>query len=86
MTKGQRAMAVAKIRLVSNQTTREAANQSGLDQTRIVQASVVLRHAPDLAPQVIAGHLSLDNAYAEAKVRKGRAETFEALVEGGHLR
>jgi ParB-like chromosome segregation protein Spo0J len=78
MTKGQRAMVVARIRLVSNQTVREAANQSGLDHTRIVQANVVLHHAPDLADQVITGSLSLDNAYEEARVRKGRAETYES--------
>jgi hypothetical protein len=78
MSKGQRAMAVAKVRFVSNQSINDAANQAGITASRVKYASVVLNHAPDLSNAILMGHLSLDNAYEEARIRKGRAETYEA--------
>jgi ParB/RepB/Spo0J family partition protein len=78
MTKGQRAMAVASVCPFSGQTQRQLARQSGLSKGLVGNAAVVLKHAPDLAPSVLAGHLSLDNAYEEARVRKGRAEAYES--------
>jgi hypothetical protein len=78
LSKGQRAMAVAKICLETKQPVREAAKQSGLKDNRVFYASTILRHAPDLSDAVLMGHLSLDNAYEEARIRKGRAETYEA--------
>ena len=42
MTKGQRAMVVAKVRLVSNQSVRGIANQSGLDHTRVFERLDIL--------------------------------------------
>jgi hypothetical protein len=78
MTKGQRAIVVAKICLETKQPVREAAKQSGLKDNRVFYASTILRHAPDLSDAVLMGHLSLDNAYEEARIRKGRAETYEA--------
>lgn len=45
---------------------------------RIAKAAVVLKHAPDLANSILAGSISLDNAYEEARIRKGRAETHES--------
>jgi hypothetical protein len=38
----------------------------------------VLHHASDLADSVLAGSISLDNAYEEARIRKGRAETYKS--------
>ncbi len=55
MTKGQRAMAVAKILETNKGTQSEAANASGLSQPRIAQARTVLRYAPDLADDVLTG-------------------------------
>jgi ParB/RepB/Spo0J family partition protein len=78
LNKGQRAMAVAKIWSVSDQTSRQISDQTKVSKTRLISASVVLKHAPDLASQVLLGHISLDNAYGEARIRKGRAETYEA--------
>jgi hypothetical protein len=80
MTKGQRAIVVAKIypepekggRGKNSSVTKEFSSE------RLSLARTVLRHAPDLAASVIAGSISLDNAYEEARIRKGRADTHEA--------
>lgn len=63
MTKGQRAMAVAKILETNNLTQGAAAKESGVSQTRIAQSRTVLEFAPDLADNVLAGAASLDDAY-----------------------
>jgi hypothetical protein len=78
MSKGQQAIVVAKVCLETKQSVREAAKQSGLKNNRVAYAFTILRHAPDLANSVIAGSISLDNAYEEARIRKGRADTHEA--------
>jgi ParB/RepB/Spo0J family partition protein len=78
MSKGQRAMVVARLLETNKATQQTASRQAGMSQPLISQARTVLHYASDLAPQVIAGHLSLENAYGEAKVRKGRSETYEA--------
>jgi hypothetical protein len=78
LSKGQRAIAVAKICPLSGQTIREAAGQANLGKSHLSRATVVLTHAPDLAASVIAGSISLDNAYEEARIRKGRADTYES--------
>jgi hypothetical protein len=80
LTKGQRAMAVAKIypkpekggRGKNSSVAKEFSGE------RLSLARAVLRHAPDLAEQVINGSLSLDNAYEEARIRKGRTDTHES--------
>ena len=51
-----------------------------MSQQRISQARTVVRHAPDLANAVLAGHLSLDNAYEEARLRKGQRAMATCLV------
>lgn len=56
LTKGQRAMAVAKICSVSEQSVRSAAKDSSLSATRIANARTVLKLAPDHADAVRAGH------------------------------
>ena len=69
MNAGQRAVAVAKVRLLSSQSTREAAANASISQARVFQADIVLRFAPELADQVLAGELPLNDAYAEARGR-----------------
>lgn len=78
MTKGQRAMAVAKICLETKQPVREAAKQSGLKDNRVFYASTILRHAPDLADRVINGLIPLDKAYEEARLRKSQSDSYES--------
>ena len=46
MTKGQRAMAVAKVCLISGQTYRDAAQGSKVSRASIGNASLVLGHVP----------------------------------------
>jgi len=41
-------MAVARMRLLSNQTTREVALATSVSQARVVQAGMVLQYAPEL--------------------------------------
>lgn len=77
MTKGQRAIVVAKICLETKQPIRDAAKQSGLKDNCVAYASTILHHAPDLADQVINGSLSLDKAYEEAKIRKGQVDLYD---------
>ena len=66
MTKGQRAMAVAKILETNNATQTDAAKAAQLSQARIAQANTVLQYAPDLAANVLTGSDSLDEAYKTA--------------------
>lgn len=82
MNAGQRAMVTAKARLLSNQTVRDAARVSGVSHARVVQSSVVLEYRSDLADDVIAGTLPLNDAYAQAKARKDGKDTAEALPPG----
>jgi enoyl-[acyl-carrier-protein] reductase (NADH) len=55
-------MAVAKARLLSNQSTRSMAKDAGASQVRVVQANVVLQLAPELADGVMAGTEPLNEA------------------------
>ena len=65
MNAGQRAIATARVRLLSNQSAREAGTAANVSHARVVQANVVLRYAAELADQVLAGELKTD--------REGRA-------------
>jgi hypothetical protein len=75
MTKSQRAIVVARIypepekggRGKKSSVTKEFSDE------RLSLARTVIRHAPDLASSVLAGTLSLENAFEEARIRKGRA-------------
>jgi hypothetical protein len=78
MTKSQRAMVVAKITPMQQGKKKTSSISEEVSSTHISRARTVLRHAPDLAASVIAGHISLDNAYEEARIRKGRTETYES--------
>jgi hypothetical protein len=78
MTKSQRAMVVARVLETNHVSQRKAADSLRIKQPMLAKASIVLHHAPDLTASVIAGHISLENAYEEARIRKGRAETHES--------
>jgi ParB/RepB/Spo0J family partition protein len=78
LTQGQRAIVVAKLFATNNLTQQAVSKQMDVKQARISKAAVVLKHAPDLASSILAGSISLDNAYEEARIRKGRAETHES--------
>jgi hypothetical protein len=80
LTKGQQAVLVAKI---YPEPEKGGRNKNAVITTEfssglLSHARTVLRHAPDLAEHVINGSLSLDKAYEEARIRKGRADTHEA--------
>jgi hypothetical protein len=78
MSKGQRAIVVATLLETSKVPQQVASKQAGLSQQRISQARTVLRYGPDLADSVLEGSISLDNAYEEARICKGRADTYES--------
>jgi ParB-like nuclease domain len=80
LSKGQLAMAVARVCLETKQPMREAAKASSLTAGRIAQASTVIRFAPERVEQVRAGTFKLDAAYAEALQRKRAKEMFDARV------
>jgi ParB-like chromosome segregation protein Spo0J len=80
LSKGQAAMAAAKALLVSNTPQTEAARVAGLHRTRVVQAAVVIEHAPELADRVLTGAASLDDAYRTAQDRKRAAEQTEVQL------
>ncbi|HEX3871826.1 MAG TPA: ParB N-terminal domain-containing protein [Pirellulales bacterium] len=80
MTKGQRAMIIAQVCLVSKQTMREAAGQHGISAGRISQASLVIKHRADLVKSVISGLVPFDDAYRYAQKSKAEAEEAERLL------
>ena len=72
MTKGQRAMAVAKIYPEPEQGKRKTSletKQVGISKTNLSFARTVLAYAPDLATNVLTGSSSLDEAYKTARER-----------------
>jgi ParB-like nuclease domain len=83
LTKGQKAMAAAMARrlLKNNKSTTQAAKEASISQPYLVLASVVLEHAPKLAPFVLGGSLSLKDAYARAQEAKHEAESDEAKAQ-----
>lgn len=87
LSKGQRAMIAAKAVLDSNTPHGEIAAAVSTSRTRVVQAAMVLEHAPELVDAVIAGG-SLDDAYARAQQRKAEKESLEKDVaaKAGYMR
>lgn len=77
MSTGQRAMAVARVRLfaTNKQRQQDVADAADVSQPSVAKANVVLRHAPDLAELVLSGGMFLDDAYAKARARKVEQET-----------
>ncbi|OII62190.1 plasmid replication/partition related protein [Streptomyces sp. CC53] len=88
LTKGQLAMITAKShslgehdgRSPGGQSVRSLSEQAGVSVGRIGQASMVLRHAPDLAEAVINGTMGLNEAYAVAQKNKAQAESAESQL------
>jgi hypothetical protein len=79
MSKGQRAMLMAILYPEGGRgKTPRHVEFSG---ERLRLARFVLRYASDLLDPVRSGAISLDNAYEEARIRKGRAETYESRFE-----
>lgn len=76
MTKGQRAMAVARIYPEPKRGMHsELKNSTGMvDKAYVSKARTVLAHKPDLAPNVLVGAVPLDAAYQEAQEEKKRNE------------
>jgi hypothetical protein len=79
LTKGQRAMATAKIQPEPLRgrgvvdPVGKAAETAGISYRRIAEARMVLRYAPDLADSVLSGAVMLDKAYETATKRKREA-------------
>lgn len=78
LTKGQRAMAVMVVN--SGYSQRAMAAIMDTSQGLIMQASVVLKHAPDLVENVISGAMTLEAAYAEARRSKDAASSMAAQL------
>ena len=79
MTKGQRAMAVAKIYPNGQQGKKL---RPDLDEVRalgkrVSEARTVLKYAPDQADLVLTGAVSLDDAYRKAQESKNAANSVE---------
>ena len=84
MTKGQRAMAVAKIYPDPKRGAHSELNKStgglGFDKAYLSHARTVLQYAPDLAANVLTGAESLDAAYKTAGDRKTAASSEETQL------
>ena len=83
MTKGQRAMAVAKIYPEPGRGRGKkdpAKETEKVSYSRIKVARYVLQYAPDIAPNVLNGLASLDDAYKAACERKKAATTEETKL------
>ena len=80
MTKGQQAMVVAQVCLVSKQTVRDAAGRHGVSAAYIGKARTVIEHAPDWVSVVMSGACPLDDAYKQAVARKEEAAEAERLL------
>lgn len=78
LNKGQQALAVARLRLVSKHLSqRQIADMSGLNAGRIGQAETIISHAPELTDAVMSGAVSFDDAYNHARRQKAERETLE---------
>ena len=79
MTKGQRAMAVAKIYPGGSGKGANPTNL-GLSHELIRQARLVLQYAPDLADNILVGTSKIDDAYKTARERKDAASSDETQL------
>jgi hypothetical protein len=65
LTKGQRAMIAAKMRLfLKNKSTTQVAKEIDVSQSQVAYAAVVLQYRPELADEVMEGK-PLNDAYVE---------------------
>lgn len=83
MSKGQRAMVVAVTFSLNEKTSGQvAASESAKVSTGYVgMAAVVVEHAPEITSEVLAGILSLNDAYAIAQESKRAKATAAELAE-----
>jgi hypothetical protein len=63
----------------TNQENLELLNL-GVSSDYLRQARFVLKHGSDLADSVLNGSISLDNAYEEARIRKGQRAMAVARI------
>jgi hypothetical protein len=89
LTKGQQAMALAMLYPIPEKGGRGKLSDfpdslSGISKGHakdlLSQARIVLRHAPDLAPLVMSGGMSLDEAYRKAQAREAATASEEAKL------
>jgi ParB-like chromosome segregation protein Spo0J len=82
MSKGQQAMVLARAIKSGalKQSIRRAEQASGISNSRIAYANVVLEYAPGLADSVLSGTLALDEAYKKARECKDEAAEAERLL------
>ena len=82
MTKGQQAMAVAMVYPEPEKGGRgkKSPEPVGISQQRVSEARFVLRHAPDLADNVLSGATKLDQAHDDARKLKFSAEGKDARL------
>lgn len=82
LTKGQRAMAVARICPETHQGKRATSSESDeVSGTRLRMARAVLKWAPEMADAVLAGATGLDAAYALAQERKIASEAPQRRLD-----
>ena len=84
LTKGQRAMAVARIYPEPEKLKRAGSPVPGhpeINKRRISEARTVLAYASNLSDGVLSGAVSLDEAYKEARQRKTDSESTETRLE-----
>lgn len=78
MTKGQRAIAIARtLNYSSGITQTAAADRYNVSQAMIGKAAMVLKYAPDLADHVLAGKMDFTEAYDKAKKAKEAVDPKE---------
>jgi len=80
LSKGQAAMAVARLFETNNLTQQAAAAMTGTSRARIAYAVVVLEYAPEFSEAVLSGAMPLNDAYEQARARKGAASSMEAQM------
>jgi hypothetical protein len=82
MNAGQRAMVTVKaiVDFKLNPEQKQLADSLQLNEGRVSQAATILRYRPDLADDVIAGRLPLNDAYEKARARKEGKDTDEARM------
>ena len=82
LTKGQAAMVTVRVRVLSQNTMRALAKDAGVSGARIAYAAVVEEFAPEFSEAVLSGAMPLNDAYEQARARKGAASSIEAQMAG----
>lgn len=80
LSPGARAILVAQAARLNGTKGKDAAADSKIGISRLAEANVVLDHAPDLVPALLAGS-AFNPAYEEATARKKKARAKEATIK-----